>query len=128
MNVTTLADITQLVDSYIRKKTERLAADKVAERLKKEENAFKEQLFLVRAESGAKSLGGTLGTLNYDRKMKPRVENWDIFYEYIYAHKAFELLQRRLGEAAVHERWEDDITVPGVIAFPVDDFTISGKT
>lgn len=126
--MTTLADITQLVDSYIRKKADRLKADKVAEALKKEENALKEQLFLVRAESGAKSLGGTLGTLNYDRKNKPRVEDWDALYAYILLHGSVELLQKRLSEAAVIERWEDDIIVPGVVTFPVDDFTISGKT
>ncbi len=126
--MTEIAEITKLVDAYIIKTAERLAADKVAKKLKNEENALKKQLIDIAIASDAKSLGGSRGTLNYDRKNKPTVCDWDALYTYIRQFGAFELLQKRLSEGAVTERWEDKIVVPGVTTFPVDDFTISGKT
>jgi hypothetical protein len=36
------------------------------------------------------------------------------------------LLQKRIGEKAVEERWEDGISVPGVVTFPVDNLTVVG--
>lgn len=126
--MTDLANLTQLVDAYIAKRIDRLLADKAAALLKAEENQLKKNLLEIRAASGAKSLGGTLGTLNWHRKNKPIVENWGALYAYIKQYDAFELLQRRIGEKAVEERWEDGIVIPGVTTFPVDDLTIVGKT
>lgn len=117
-----------LVDAYILKRTERLLADKVAENLKKEETALQKQLIDICIKAGTKALGGTKGIANYERKHKPNVTNWDQLYQYIKEHDAFELLQKRLGEAAVAERWEDNIVIPGVSTWPVDVITISGKS
>ncbi len=116
-----------LVDQYIAKRTERLLADKVAKKLAEEESVLKKALIDICLKAGAKALGGTKGVVNYERDNKPTVVDWDKLYEYITEHGAFELLQRRLGETAVTERWEDGVTVPGVSTFPVDKLTISGK-
>lgn len=126
--VTTVVDTAKLVDSYIVKKAARLIADKKAAELKKEEDDLKKKLVEIAIESKAKSLGGSHGTVNYHRKNKPTVTDWDALYAYIKAHDAWELLQKRIGEKAVEERWEDEIVVPGVGTFPVDELTISGKT
>jgi hypothetical protein len=123
-----LIEVTKLVDAYIIKKAERLKADREAGKLKDEENALKKTLLEICVASGAKSLGGSKGTLNHQRKDKPTVSDWPAFYAYMAQHEAWELLQKRLGEAAVQERWEDGIVIPGVTTFPVDDFTISSKT
>lgn len=117
-----------LVDAYILKRSERLLADKVAENLKKEETALQKQLIDICIKGGAKALGGTKGVVNYERDNKPTVVDWEKLYTYIRENNAFELLQRRLGEKAVEERWEDDISIPGVGTFPVDKLTISGKS
>lgn len=125
--MSTIEETSRLVDDYIRKRTERLLAAKVAEKLEEEEKALKKQLLQIAIDGKAKSLGGTLGTLNYSRVNKPTVTDWEALYAYIKEFGAFELLQKRIGEKAVEERWEDDIVVPGVGTFPVDNFTISGK-
>lgn len=122
-----VTDAGALVDAYIYKKAERLAADKKAEALKEEETALKSKLIAICIDGKVKSVGGHVGAVNYKRTNKPRAENWNKIYEYIYTYKAFELMQKRISEGAVIERWEDDITIPGVIAFPVDDLTIVGK-
>lgn len=126
--VTTVAEVSELVDKFILKKAERLQADKKAAALKAEEDAFKKQLIGIALESKARSLGGSVGSVNWHRKQKPTVENWEQLYAYIKQYDAFELLQRRIGEKAVEERWEDGIVIPGVVTFPVDDLTIVGKT
>ncbi len=123
-----LAASAALVDAYIAKRTERLLADKVAENLKKEETELQKKLIEICIASGTKALGGSKGVVNYARENKPTVMNWEKLYEYIKEHDAFELLQRRLGEGAVAERWEDGIVIPGVGTFPVDKLTISGKS
>lgn len=123
-----LADVAKLVDAYVTKKAERLKADQAAAALKEEETALKSLLLKIAIDSKAKSLGGTIATLNYHRKNKPKVDNWDKFYAYIKEHDAWDLLQKRAGEKAIEERWEDNIVIPGVVTFPVDDFTVVGRT
>lgn len=122
-----VANASALVDAYILKRAERLTADKVAEKLKKEETELQKALIDICIKGGAKALGGSKGVVNYERTNKPTVTDWEKLYQYIREHNAFELLQRRLGEGAVTERWDDDITIPGVGTWPVDKLTISGK-
>jgi hypothetical protein len=50
---------------------------------------------------------------------EPRVDDWEKFQAHIIATGDFSLLERRVGRAAVKERWENNITVPGVEAYPV---------
>jgi hypothetical protein len=121
-----VSDVAQLVDAYIATRTQRLAADKIAAKYKEEESALKKRLIEIAIAAKTKSLGGSVGTVNYDRSNKPTVTDWPKLYEYIKAHDAFDLLQKRLGEGAVEERWEDGIVIPGVSTFPVDNLTISG--
>jgi O-methyltransferase involved in polyketide biosynthesis len=123
-----IAASAELVDAYITKRSERLLADKVAEKLKKEETDLQKKLIEICIAAKAKALGGSKGVVNYARENKPTVISWEKLYEYIKEHDAFELLQRRLGEGAVVERWEDGIVIPGVATFPVDKLTISGKS
>lgn len=122
-----VASVSSLVDQYISKRTERLLADKAAKKLAEEEGALKAQLIKICIDSKTKALGGSKGVVNYERKQKPTVTNWEALYQYITENNAFELLQRRLGESAVIERWEDEIVIPGVGTWPVDNLTISGK-
>lgn len=126
-----LAQVAQLVDKYIQKQTERLSLAKKVAKLEEEEQALKKILVDLCITSKARSLGGSIGQVNYHRENKPTVApdgGWEKLYAYIREHNAFELLQKRLGEKAVQERWEDEIIVPGVITFPVDKLTIAGRS
>lgn len=57
---------------------------------------------------------GKRGRLMLQPKTAPRVEDWDALYKHIKRTGSFDLLQRRLGEKAVAERWDDGREVPGV--------------
>lgn len=92
---------------------ERLAADRAAAALEEREKALVEHIIdKMPADSG-----GAVGLHHkaiVKRDVKPIVEDWDAFYAFVAKTKAFELLQRRLGEVAIKERWDDGTKVPGV--------------
>jgi hypothetical protein len=54
-------------------------------------------------------------------KEKPVVRDWPAFYAYVKQNDAFELLQKRLGEAAYNERLEHGEQVPGVEMFQLKE-------
>lgn len=124
--VSTIEKTAALVDMYIRTRAARLKSQQETTKLEEEEKNLKRLLIEIAIASKVISLGGSVGVVNYRRNFKPKVEDWDLVYGYISKHGAFELLQKRLGEKAVEERWEDSIAIPGIVKFPVDDLTISG--
>jgi hypothetical protein len=50
-------------------------------------------------------------------KVVPQVQDWPTLHKYILRTKDFSLLQRRLSESAIKERWDDSKKVPGVEPF-----------
>ncbi len=125
--MSSVADTSSLVDAYIRKREERLKADKIATDLRSEENKLKNQLVAIAIAAKAKALGGSIGLVNYERKLRPTVANWDALYKYIWEKRAFDLLHKAITASAVQERWDDKIEVPGVTTFPIDELTIAGR-
>lgn len=110
----------ELADLYTAKRTERLAADKVAAALKADESAAEAMLIeQMRSQEvtacGGKTIRLALSAPDY----VPAVKDWDKYYAYILSTKDFSLLERRPGKAACRERWDDGISIPGVEKFPV---------
>jgi hypothetical protein len=56
---------------------------------------------------------------------KPAVTDWAELYQHIAETGNFDLLQRRVGEAAVKLRWEDGEAVPGIVSYPVEKLTLT---
>jgi hypothetical protein len=50
-------------------------------------------------------------------KTIPRVADWDKLYAFVKKTGSFDLLQRRLTDSAIQERWEAGKSVPGVETF-----------
>jgi hypothetical protein len=122
-----LTKASKLVDEYLSARAERLEKAKELKNLEEKEGGLKKTLIDMMIESGAKCIGGSKGVVNRKRKYKPTAKSWDAIYDYIWQNRAFDLLQKRLAEAAVKLRWDDQIPIPGVEAFPVDDLTVSGE-
>lgn len=51
------------------------------------------------------------------RSTMPSVKDWDALYAYIHKHKAYYLLERRMGVTAFRELLEAGKNVPGVESF-----------
>lgn len=95
---------------------ERLAADKVAAALKEREEALKDYIIdnLPKDSSGA---FGKRYKVKVEQAEKPVVKDWNIYYAYISKNKAWDLLQKRVGEAALQARLDDGKKVPGIEMF-----------
>lgn len=109
--------IAATVDKYYTVRQERLKADKIAGELKKEEELLKEQLINTIPKSEATGVAGKLARATVVTKIKPQVEDWDKVYSYVKKKNRFDLLQKRLSDAAIEELWEAGVTVPGVKTF-----------
>ena len=96
----------------------RLAMQKEVDEIEAEEKALKEHIInnLPKSDSGA---AGKVARVSVVTKDVPQVKDWDAFYKYVSRTKSFDLLQRRLSDAAIKERWENKKQVPGVEAFTV---------
>ena len=96
----------------------RLAMQKEVDEVEAEEKALKEHIInnLPKSDSGA---AGKVARVSVVTKDVPQVKDWDAFYKYVSRTKSFDLLQRRLSDAAIKERWENKKQVPGVEAFTV---------
>jgi hypothetical protein len=117
-------EIKTLADFWGMKRIERLAAQKIVDKIEDEEKQLKAQLIQACKEAGISSIGGSKYGANYKTKDKPTVGDWAKLYAFIKENDAFDLLHKRLTEKAVEERWEDNVEIPGVVKFPVDDITM----
>lgn len=116
----------------------RAEAQKAVDKIADEESDLKAWLIENLPKSDANGISGKLCRVTVVKKEVPRVENWPKFYENIVArytaHKkrkdgqedgAFALLQRRVGEAAVKEAWENGEGVMGVGKFTTTSLSIN---
>lgn len=76
-----------------------------------------EQYFIEKLDKDSSGLSGKVARVQIETKTIPVVEDWPALYKHIKKTGEFELLQRRLGEGAIKERWEAKKRVPGVGRF-----------
>lgn len=100
---------------------QRLEAEKVAGRLKANEDAFKS--FVLEAFKQQKFEGMLIGgrTTGLSTKKVPTVADKEALMGYIRSTGELDLLQFRLSAAAVAERWENEVKVPGVEEIEIYD-------
>ena len=96
---------------------QRLNAQKEVDKLASEESAIKEHIINTLPKSEASGVAGKLARVTVVTKQVPQVKDWDKFYAHVKKTGQFELLQRRLTDAAIKERWEAGKQVPGVESF-----------
>lgn len=92
--------------------------------LQKEVTALEDQEKLIKAylidtlpKTESSGVAGKMARVTITTKVVPQVTDWDALYKHIKKSGEFELMQRRLSEGAVKERWENDKSVPGVGTF-----------
>ena len=117
--------LAQLADAWQTKRTARLALQKQVDALQKEENEFKTQLIQGLQTATIRAIGGALGTATLVKKREPAMDDWDTLYAHIQATGEFDLMYRRVNAAAVKERWELGVEVPGVQAIEITDLSWS---
>ena len=96
---------------------ERLALEKQLKELKSRESLLREHLINTLPKSEASGIAGRVARAKIETKEVPQVEDWEVLQKYVKRTGAFELLQRRLSDTAIKERWEAGKEVPGVKHF-----------
>lgn len=104
-------------DKLYQLREKRLAEQKRVDEIEAEEKALKEHIIQTLPKSEASGVAGKLARVSVVTKVIPQVENWDKFYAYIKKKGEFDLLQRRVSDTAVKERWDNGKQVPGVKTF-----------
>lgn len=103
----------------------RLKLQHETEKFERAESALREYFINNLSKTDATGCAGAVARVQIEVKMVPQVSDWEAFYEHIRRTKNFELLQRRVSESAVVERWEDKKTVPGVVAFQAKKVSVT---
>jgi len=93
---------------------QRLAVQKCAEALKEIETELNNWFIENLPKEQSSGLAGQQARIQLKTKIMPQVEDWNKLYKHIQKTGEFELLQRRLGDGAIKERWEAKKDVPGV--------------
>jgi hypothetical protein len=122
------SELGALTDKWWELKAERLAADKVAKELKVKESAAEATIIEQLLKQGITSIGGQNIAAALKKSEEPVLSSWPDFWEYVCATKDASLIERRIGRAAIKERWgaEVPVAVPGVTSFPVYKLSKSG--
>jgi hypothetical protein len=97
----------------------RLAQQKIADELEKEEKALKAHIIENLPKSEASGISGKIANVAIRMKEVAQVKDWEAFYKYVKKTGSFELLQKRLNDSAILERVENGKPVPGVGSFNV---------
>jgi hypothetical protein len=110
----------ELMLEWRKKRLERIAHDKEGAAMKEIEDGLKTQLIGRLKKLANKSVSNGERLVQLVEKDEPTVTDWPTLYNHIKKTGEFELLERRLGKAAVKDRWELKIKVPGVGSIPVE--------
>ena len=105
---------------------QRLSAQKVVDEFKEQEKLLTDHIIdtLPKGDQGAI---GKHHQVSVYTDAVPRAADWDAIYKHIKRTGNFELLQRRLSDTAVKERWDDGKEIPGVESFNVVKVSLTKK-
>ena len=106
---------------------DRLAADKVAKELASTEARLKQELINFMVEQDVKSIGSEKYMFSVKEKTRVNVTDWEQVYDYIHEHDAYDILYRRLNEAAVLARAEDGSHIPGTEDYVLNELSIRAR-
>lgn len=105
----------------------RLEAQKVVEAIQADETAIKEYIIASLSKGDDKGGIGKTHQVQVYTDPVPRIADPDKLFAYIKKTNSFDLLQRRVNEAAVKERWADKKKVPGVEPFNVTKVSLTKR-
>jgi phosphopantetheinyl transferase (holo-ACP synthase) len=120
-----LEEVPGLIDKYQETRARRLVKEKEAAAVKELELELQLAILEALKESNTEAIGGTTHLAKRVVKDEPIVEDWEVLQTHIQSTGEFDLLHRRLTATAVKERWDMEVEVPGVGAFPVEKLSLT---
>lgn len=105
------------IDALQRLKVEKRVLEAGVSDLEGQIRAAEEALLEEMDKQGVVQSRGHLASVSIGDSIKPHVQDWSAFYEYIYRHKYFHLLDRRPSVSGCRELFENKGAIPGVVPF-----------
>lgn len=115
----------ECADALYRLRERRLALQHELDELATEETRYREHLIGALEQQGLTSVAGHAARAGLTEMRIGHVTDWDAFQAHVIATHDFSLLQRRLNDGALRERWAEGEAVPGVEAFPVTKVSLT---
>lgn len=104
-------------DRLFELRAKRQSAQKVADEIEAEEKAMKAHIIDNLPKSEASGVAGKLCRVTAVTKEIPQLKDSEAFFKYVKKTGRFDLMQRRLSDAAIKEMWDDGKEVPGIDHF-----------
>ena len=111
----------KVIQAWRDKRDDRLAADKVAARLKEQEVAMKQWLIAVFQEQRFEGIVIDHRITGLSDREVHEVENREEFVNYLIENRALDMLQFRISDPAIFAREDAGVKVPGVTVRTVYD-------
>jgi hypothetical protein len=96
--------------------------------IKAKETEIKDALLKLYGKAKIQGASGKLARAEVNPKDIPRAEDWPRLYAHIKKTGDFDLLQKRLSDGAIKERWDAKRPVPGVGKFTALVINVTKKT
>jgi hypothetical protein len=109
--------LAECADLLYETREKRLKVQKNADELEELEKALKAHIIDNLPKSQASGIQGKVASVTLRKKIVASLKDDKKFFAYIKKTGDFDLLQRRLNDAAVQARWEQKKNVPGVEPF-----------
>lgn len=122
-----LSELSAKVDLYILTRDRRRSLQREVDDIQAEETELKNTIVSELTKANSRSVGGSSFICSIEQVDKPVAGDWSKTYEWIKENDSFDLLQKRLNEAAVLARWEEGIVIPGISKFPVQKLSVTKK-
>lgn len=115
--MTVALTVGEQIDALARLKQEKKDAEEVVVGIEKQIAAAEEHLLDLMDQQGVSKSTGRMATASVVDSVKPHVQDWAAFYEFIARHKYFHLLDRRPSVSGCRELFENKGAIPGVVPF-----------
>ena len=87
------------------------------DQLKKQMALLENDLIEDMDKQGVNKSTGTNATVSISTSVRPSVDDWEAFYQYIHRYKYYHLLERRPSVSGCNELLETKGKIPGVVPF-----------
>lgn len=113
------------IDKLYTMRAERLAAQKVVDKMKKDEQDLEDHILKQFGKSELNGAKGSVATAAVKTIRTVNLTDWDQFVAWVAKTKAWDCLRRQPSVTAVKERWEAGDQVPGTEPFDKIDLSLT---
>ena len=111
------------IDNLYVLRQHRLLVQKEVDSIRDLERTYEEHILHTFTGDEIEGARGVVATASRNISLVATVADWDKVFAYVKRHNAFDLIQKRINNAAARERWDDNKEIPGVEQF--DRVTLS---